>query len=126
MQIMIDIDAMAYKFVQNTSFVEDESIIFKQTNADRQKTLFLFNILDAIKNGTPLPNRWNKYDDNDPTTWPEDGSWGLWQHKSGKMNVLRWKQDALNHFYPDPYMWDIDDAVAWMPLPEPYKAESEE
>ena len=55
MKIVIDIDDMAYKFVQNTSFVEDESVMFKQTNADRKKTLFLFNILDAIKNGTLLP-----------------------------------------------------------------------
>ena len=55
MQIVIEIDDMAYKFVQNTSFVEDEGTLFKQTNADRKKTLFLFDILDAIKNGTPLP-----------------------------------------------------------------------
>ena len=55
MKIVIDIDDMAYKFVQNTSFVEDESTMFEQTNADRKKTLFLFDILDAIKNGTPLP-----------------------------------------------------------------------
>jgi hypothetical protein len=55
MQIVIDIDDMAYEFVQNTSFVEDESTLFKQTNADREKTLFLYDILDAIKSGTPLP-----------------------------------------------------------------------
>ena len=55
MQIVIDIDDMAYKFVQDTAFVEDESTMFEQTNADRKKTLLLFDILDAIKNGTPLP-----------------------------------------------------------------------
>lgn len=55
MQIVIDIDDMVYKFVQNTSFVEDESTMFERTNADRKKTLFLFDILEAIKNGTPLP-----------------------------------------------------------------------
>jgi hypothetical protein len=55
MQIVIDIDDMAYKFVQDTSFVEDESTMFEQTNADRKKTLLLFDILDAIQNGTPLP-----------------------------------------------------------------------
>lgn len=42
---------------------------------------------------------WIKYDDGDPKTWPEDGSWVLWQHKRGGMKVLRWKQDAQNHFY---------------------------
>lgn len=48
--------------------------------------------------------KWNKYDDEDPNTWPKDGSWGLWQHKNGGMNILRWKQDAQNHFYPNPCM----------------------
>ena len=66
---------------------------------------------------------WTKYDDDDPETWPEDGSWGLWQHKSGALAVLRWKQDAQNHFYPDPDMWNIEDVVAWMPLPKPYMEE---
>ncbi len=55
MKIVIDIDDMAYKFVQDTSFVEDESTMFEQTNADRKKTLLLFDILEAIRNGTPLP-----------------------------------------------------------------------
>ena len=66
---------------------------------------------------------WTKYDDDDPETWPEDGSWGLWQHKSGALAVLRWKQDAQNHFYPDPYMWNIEDVVAWQPLPDAYEGE---
>ena len=55
MEIVIDIPKEIYDFVQNTSFVEDESTLFKQTNAERQKTLFLFDIIDAIRNGTPLP-----------------------------------------------------------------------
>ena len=55
MEIVIKIPDKVYKFVQNTSFVENENILFKQTSNERQQTLFLFNILDAIKNGTPLP-----------------------------------------------------------------------
>ena len=55
MEIVIKISDEIYKFAQNTSFVENESSLFKQTNADRQKTLFLFDLLDAIKSGTPLP-----------------------------------------------------------------------
>ena len=55
MKIVIDISEDVYKFVQNTSFVENESTIFKQTNAERKKTLALFDILYAIRNGTPLP-----------------------------------------------------------------------
>lgn len=55
MKIVIKIPEETYDFVQNTSFVEDENTLFKQSNADRQKTLYLFDILDAIRNGTPLP-----------------------------------------------------------------------
>ena len=55
MKIVIDIPEEIYDFVQNTSFVEDENTLFKQSNAERQKTLFLFDIIDAIRNGTPLP-----------------------------------------------------------------------
>lgn len=65
--------------------------------------------------------KWTKYDDDDPKTWPEDGGWYIWQHKRGGTKILRWKQDAENHFYPDPYMWDVKDMVAWMPMPEPYR-----
>ena len=67
MQIVIDIDDMAYKFVQGTSFVEDESTMFEQTNADRKKTLLLFDILDAIKNGIPLPKGHGRLIDADKT-----------------------------------------------------------
>lgn len=55
MKTVIDIPEETYDFVQNTSFVEDENTLFKQSNADRQKTLFLFDIIDAIRNGKPLP-----------------------------------------------------------------------
>ena len=66
-------------------------------------------------------NQWVKYDDDDSRTWPEDGGWYIWQHKRGGMKIFRWKQDAQNHFYPDPYMWDTKDMIAWRPLPDPYK-----
>ena len=54
MKIVIKIPDKIYKFVQNTSFVENESTLFKQTSNERQKTLFLFDILEVIRNGTPL------------------------------------------------------------------------
>ena len=55
MKLIIDIPEEIYDFVQNTSFVEDENTLFKQTSDERQKTLYLFDILDAIRNGTPIP-----------------------------------------------------------------------
>ena len=55
MRIVIDIPEQIYNFVKETSFVEDEKSIFYQSGSDRQKTLFLFDALKAIENGTPLP-----------------------------------------------------------------------
>lgn len=65
MEIAIKIPDKIYKFVQNASFVENESTLFKQTSAERQKTLFLFDILDAIKDGTPLPKQHGRLIDAD-------------------------------------------------------------
>lgn len=55
MKIVIDIDEKTYDFINNTSFVEDEGLIIRQTREDRKKTMILFDILDAVRNGTPLP-----------------------------------------------------------------------
>ena len=55
MKLTIEISENVYQFVMNTSFVEDERSIFTQSKEDRKKTMILFDILDAIRNGTPLP-----------------------------------------------------------------------
>lgn len=55
---------------------------------------------------------------------PEDGKWCLFT--DGKnMSVERYKQDAIDHFFPNGRWFEFDDAVAWMPLPEPYEERSE-
>ena len=65
MKIVIDIPEEIYDFVQNTSFVEDERTLFKQSNAERQKTLLIFDIMDAIRNSTPLPEHHGRLIDAD-------------------------------------------------------------
>ena len=56
---------------------------------------------------------------------PEDGTWNMFT--DGKqISVERFKLDAINHFFPEGRWFSFDEAVAWMPLPLPYKAESEE
>ena len=57
---------------------------------------------------------------------PEDGTWNIWQSKTGAISIERYKEDAYNHFYPSGRFFSLEDAVAWMPLPERYKAEEEE
>lgn len=51
---------------------------------------------------------------------PEDGTWNLFT--DGKsISVERYKADALDHFFPSGRWFQFDEAIAWMPLPEPYK-----
>lgn len=56
---------------------------------------------------------------------PEDGTWNIWQSKTGALSIERYKEDAYDHFYPSGRFFELKDAVAWMPLPERYKKESE-
>ena len=48
----------------------------------------------------------------------------LVQNEYGDMMVARWDGKGWEQMYQHEYL--EDDVVAWMPLPEPYKAESEE
>lgn len=48
---------------------------------------------------------------------PEDGEWAIFtdgKHKS----IERCKEDALDHFYPAGRWFELEDAVAWWPLPD--------
>ena len=70
--------------------------------------------------------------DREQTSWtpvseglPEDGTWSLFT--DGKtVSVERYKSDAIDHFFPNGRWFSLEESTAWMPLPEPYKAESEE
>lgn len=52
---------------------------------------------------------------------PEDGTWNIWQSKTGALSIERYKEDAYDHFFPSGRFFQFEDAVAWMPLPERYK-----
>lgn len=50
---------------------------------------------------------------------PRDGSWNIFT--DGKnISVERYKADAIDHFFPAGRWFQLDDAVAWIPLPAPY------
>ena len=52
---------------------------------------------------------------------PEDGTWNIWQSKTGVISIERYKEDAYDHFYPSGRFFSFDEAVEWMPTPERYK-----
>ena len=51
---------------------------------------------------------------------PPAGNWAIWCSKKGLIQVARWKEDAIDHFWPSQEFFQLEDAVAWMPLPKPY------
>lgn len=54
---------------------------------------------------------------------PKDGKWCLFTD-GVNISVERYKADAIDHFFPQGRWFSLEDAVAWMPLPEPYREES--
>lgn len=51
---------------------------------------------------------------------PDDGKWAIWCSNDGIIGIARFKEDCYNHFYPNETSFDLEDAVAWMSLPEPF------
>ena len=56
---------------------------------------------------------------------PEDGTWNLFT-AGQSISVERYKMDVIDHFFPNGRWFEFKDVIAWQPLPEPYKAESED
>lgn len=66
--------------------------------------------------GSPTASPWHRVEDE----LPNDGEWAIFTN--GKVvTVERFKVDAYNHFFPASNWFDFEDAIAWMPLPEPPK-----
>ena len=50
---------------------------------------------------------------------PRDGTWNIFT--DGKnISVERYKADAIDHFFPNGRWFQLEDVIAWMPLPTPY------
>lgn len=59
-EIVIKIPEDAYDYLINTSFKKAPKIMFNQSAKDGKHTTKLFDAIDAIKNGTPLPEHHGK------------------------------------------------------------------
>jgi len=137
MQIVIKIQEDDFEKIKNTSFVENTEIMFHQSSEDRKDTVMLFRILNAIKDGTPLPKDGKQ---SAKTGWipcserlPESGDTYLVsgvQEIDGEMVPF---VDAAN--YPDSYIdglwgtftdWIEGNEVhvlAWQEMPEAWEDE---
>lgn len=67
----------------------------------------------------PAASPWHRVEDE----LPNDGDWAIFTN--GKVvSVERFKVDAYNHFFPASEWFDFEDAITWMPLPEPPKEDA--
>ena len=67
----------------------------------------------------PAASPWRRVEEE----LPDDGDWAIFTN--GKVfSVERFKEDAYNHFFPASQWFDFEDAIAWMPLPEPPKEDA--
>lgn len=68
------------------------------------------------------------HDDNGLGTdfpYERDGEWVI--VTDGKtISVERIKKDAYDHFFPNGRWFELEDVIAWMPLPTPYKGGEDE
>lgn len=70
-------------------------------------------------NHIPAASPWHRVEEE----LPNDGEWAIFTN--GKVvSVERFKADAYNHFFPASNWFDFEDAIAWMPLPEPPKEDA--
>lgn len=69
------------------------------------------------KRGDDMKGEWVPLSERLPD---EDGKMYLFTD-GYNMSVERYKSDAIDHFYPQGRWFNLEEAVAWMPLPEPYK-----
>ena len=53
MKRIIEIEEREFDLIEKTTFVEDTDVMFRQTAEDREKTLMMFRIIDAIKQSKP-------------------------------------------------------------------------
>lgn len=51
---------------------------------------------------------------------PEDGTLNRWKSKDGTISIERYKVDAIDHFFPSGRFFELEDAIAWMPLSQEY------
>ena len=82
-----------------------------------------FPSAEAVEGWIPL-----SYDDYGLVTdFPHerDGEWVI--VTNGKtVSVERIKKDTYDHFFPNGRWFELEDVIAWMPLPEPYKGGEDE
>lgn len=87
--------------------------------------------IEALKerpHGEWIPLEYNDDEKVTHTNFPYelDGSWVL-VTDGKRVSIERIKKDIPDdHFFPNGRWFELNDAIAWMPIPKPYVEEGEE
>lgn len=98
------------------------------TGTQQDVCKFLVNLMDVLEkqmSGSEKPNKWipisERLPKEDKTVIASTKDFVYPQAKYTKKYGWAWAYD-----YGSDYWEDLEDVTAWMPLPKPYKGESEE
>ena len=109
------IDADALFEVIKKSMDENPHIEETQRAMHIHEHKYFLTLLAGIPTIQPEP-QWIPISDR----LPRDGTWNIFT--DGKnISVERYKADAIDHFFPNGRWFQLEDVIAWMPLPEAYK-----
>ena len=115
-------DALSEKFAYMNTCLNERDIILGYLGVKRRcETHCNSDCTNAKCESHPLSSvqseqRWTPCSER----MPEDGKWCLFTD-GVNMSVERYKEDALDHFFPPGRWFSLEDAIAWMPLPKPYR-----
>ena len=81
-----------------------------------------FGLAEAVQGWIPLSH----VDDGLGTDFPyeRDGEWVI-VTDGNTISVERIKKDAYDHFFPNGRWFELENVIAWMPLPKPYREDGE-
>jgi hypothetical protein len=122
MRRIIDIDDKVYELLNKTGITIDWNTAFHGKEKDREMTFAIFDLVEALKNGTPYEKR-------------PKGEWILVSERLPDKNgnylcTVDYGEDGVEvtqRFYLDTLSGfekrynKNDKVIAWQPLPEPYK-----
>ena len=107
-------------FINTIKDIRSADVVSREDYESMERTVNKLNdaLLRATQNKTNyfIPSGWIPVS----KVMPEDDSWAIWCSDKRLIQVARWKRDCPDHFFPGGDLFPLEDAVAWMPLPEPF------
>ena len=113
-----DLDRLAIETVPPAPPEEPSHEAVKEYCRKRGLSIIDTALLEKYFHSAQSEQRWIPFPC--PERMPRDGEWCIFTD-GVNISVERYKEDALDHFFPPGRWFSLEDAIAWMPLPAPYR-----